>query len=107
MPGPQPAAGLRHVQEGSPMKKIVRLLHRKLRPGLGGALTAMQRTWGAHSDLIDHNAAYEAAMAGAAAALIVQTTLESFLTALVSALLTIYVAVRRAARWHPTRDDFG
>jgi len=86
------------------MKKIVRLLHGKIRTGLRRALRALQRTWAAHSDLVGHNAAYEAAMAGAAAALIVQTTLERFLTALVSALLASYVAVRRAARWQPTRN---
>ena len=85
------------------MKKIVRLVNSNVRTALRGAVRAMQGTWWAHCDRLRHNAAYEAAMAGAAAALIVQTTVERFLTALVSALLAIYVAVRRAARWQPTR----
>ncbi len=84
------------------MKKIAQLLHGKVRTAARRAAKAMQRTWWAHSDLLRQNAAYEAAMAGAAAALIVQTTLERFFTALVSAILAIYVAVRRADRWQPT-----
>jgi hypothetical protein len=55
----------------------------------------------AHRRLLRSSRSYEAAMAAAAAQIIIQTSWERFVAALVSGLLDVLSAVRRAAN----RDD--
>ena len=61
------------------------------------ALGWLGKAWAAHRKLIRNNRAYEAAMATAAAQVIIQTSWERLLAALVTGLLDIYVVLRRAA----------
>ena len=62
-------------------------------------LNWLGKVWAAHRSLLRSNRAYETAMASAAAQVIIQTSWERLVAALVTGLLDIYAVLRRAATW--------
>ena len=82
----------------------MRLIHRAVeisRTALHQARSWLRRLWDAHRRLLRNNRSYEAAMATAAAQIIIQTSWERFISALIAGCLDVYATVRRVAR----RDD--
>ena len=68
----------------------------RIRQMLRQVLRLLRGVWVAHRRLLRTTRAYEAAVAAAAAQMIIQTSWKRFITALVSGLLDIYAAIRRA-----------
>jgi len=70
----------------------------RVRQRVRQALRLLRGVWVTHRRLLRTTRAYEAAVAAAAAQMIIQTSWQRFITALVSGLLDIYAAIRRATR---------